>query len=132
VPGQILIGAPCEGVFVPMGARPIRKGVDHPEAVEADREATNGRGSTAAVAVGALGGRLFGFGLWNTKNPNNVITDQLFRIDYWDGLSVPPLVVHYHLFQDQTGFFLQQKQWARLLRGLTVASISPRPGQRKR
>ena len=29
-------------------------------------------------------------------------------------------------------FFLQQKQWARLLRGLTVASISPQPGHRKR
>ncbi len=28
--------------------------------------------------------------------------------------------------------FLQQKQWARLLRGLTVARISPQPGQRKR
>ena len=29
-------------------------------------------------------------------------------------------------------FFLQQKQWARLLRGLTVARISPQCGQRKR
>src|ERR1700722_15262328 len=29
-------------------------------------------------------------------------------------------------------FFLQQKQWARLVRGLTVASISPQCGHRKR
>ena len=40
-----LYSTPCEGVVVPMGARPIRKGVDHPEAVEADQEATNGRES---------------------------------------------------------------------------------------
>ena len=29
-------------------------------------------------------------------------------------------------------FLLQQKQWAKLLRGFTVARISPQPGQRKR
>ena len=40
-----LYSTPCEGVVVPMGARPIQKGVDHPEAVEADQEATNGRES---------------------------------------------------------------------------------------
>lgn len=32
-----------QGVVVPMGANPILKGVDHQEAVEVDREATNGR-----------------------------------------------------------------------------------------
>jgi RHS repeat-associated protein len=54
-------------------------------------------GSQAQVAVAALGGRLFGFGIRTSKA--NV--DQVFRIDYWD-LRTPlnPLKVHYHLIDD--------------------------------
>jgi hypothetical protein len=44
-----------KGVVVSMGANPILKGVDHQEAVEADREATNGREpSMKRAAQGSL------------------------------------------------------------------------------
>ena len=52
------------------------------------------------VAAGVSGGRLFGFGLRDTRRGNG-FNPQLFRIDYLDGRLANPLHVHYHVLNDR-------------------------------
>jgi hypothetical protein len=63
-------------------------------------------GRDAEIAVSAFGGRLFGFGLTDSRRARRNDYDPLFRIDYWDDSprrpgGRTPLRVHYHLLGDK-------------------------------